>query len=171
MAVKKTRKTATKAVKTAGKAASETRKTAKKAANTTTNAFLNMENTMSKSTNKSFEKLAQDANAMGQEQMDALMKSTQIFAKGMEDIMKAYMDLAQSASVKSQEAAQNMMACKTLNELTEAQTKFAQSSFDEFMTGATKMSEMSVKVATEAMEPINDQLGKAMKKASESMAA
>ena len=170
MAVKKTKKTAKKTVKTAKKAAS----TAKKTAGTTTTKtkifFETMENPMSKS-NKSFEKIAQEANAIGQEQMDALMKSTQIFTKGMEEIVKTCMDLAQNSAAKSQEAAQNMMACKTLNEFTEAQTKFAQTSFDEFMSNATKMSEMSVKMATEAMEPINDQLGKAMKKASESMAA
>ncbi len=175
MAVKKTKKSAAKksAKSTRAKAApkkSASKKSVSQSVFTPEQFFKGMEIPMSKS-NKSFEKIAQDASAMSQEQMDAFMKSSQIFAKGMEDMMKACMDMAQNSAAKSQEAAQELMACKTLNELTEAQTKLAQSSFDEFMTGATKMSEMGVKLATDAMEPINDQMSKTMKKASESMAA
>lgn len=116
-------------------------------------------------TNKQFEKFTQDAANIGQEQVEALVKSSSIFAKGMEDILKTCMDIAQTSGQKSQDAAKTIMSCKTLNEFTEAQSKLAQASFDEFMTTATKLSEMSIKVATESLEPINDQMGKAMKKA------
>lgn len=116
-------------------------------------------------TNKQFEKFTQDAANIGQEQVEALVKSSTILAKGMEDIVKTCMDIAQASGEKTQEAAKAMMACKTLNEFTEAQSKLAQASFDEFMTTATKLSELSIKVATESLEPINDQVGKAMKKA------
>lgn len=121
--------------------------------------------------NKQMEKLTQDAAVMGQAQMDALVKSSTIFAKGMEDIIKICMDIAQDAGEKSQTAAKTLMACKTLNEFTDVQTKLAQSSFDECMTNATKISEKAVKLCSEAMEPINDQMGKSIKRASEAMAA
>lgn len=116
-------------------------------------------------TNKQFEKFTQDAANIGQEQVEALVKSGTIFAKGMEDIVKTCMSIAQTQAEKGQEAAKTIMACKTLNEFTEAQSKLAQDSFDDFMTGATKLSELSIRVATESLEPINDQVGKAMKKA------
>ncbi len=116
-------------------------------------------------TNKQFEKFTQDAANYGQEQVEAFVKSGTILAKGMEDIMKTCMSLAQTQAEKGQEAAKTIMACKTLNEFTEAQSKLAQDSFDDFMSGATKLSELSIKVATESLEPINDQVGKAMKKA------
>lgn len=122
---------------------------------------------MKMTNNKQYEKITSDAAAMGQEQMDAFVKSSTIFAKGMEGVMKTCMDMAQSSAEKAQAAAKTMMTCKTINELTEAQSKFAQASFDEFMTGANKISEMSVKLATECMEPINGQMGKAIKKASQ----
>ena len=69
----------------------------------------------------------------------------------------------------------SLMSCKTLNELTETQTRLAQDSFDNFISNAAKLSEMSVKLATEAFEPINSQMSKTMsksaKKTMDSMAA
>jgi phasin family protein len=131
---------------------------------------LNLETNMFKG-NKQMEKMAQDATVMGQDQMEAVVKASTIFAKGMEDIMKTCMEIAQSAGEKNQTMAKTIMSCKTLNEFTDVQTRIAQSSFDEFMTNATKISEKTVKLMTEAMEPINDQMGKSIKRASDSMAA
>lgn len=125
-----------------------------------------MENPMFKGT-KQVEQFAQDAAASAQDQVDALMKSSAIFAKGMEDIMKTCMEIAAEAGEKGQTVAKSVLSCKTLNEFTEVQTKLAQASFDDFMTNATRISEKGVKLCTEAFEPINDQVGKAMKKASD----
>ncbi len=121
--------------------------------------------------NKQFEQFTQSATVMGQDQVDALVKSSTIFAKGMEDIIKTCMEIAQEAGEKGQNVAKTVMACKTLNEFTDVQTRLAQASFDEFMTNCTKISEKTVKLCTDAMEPINDQMGKSIKKATESMAA
>ena len=63
------------------------------------------------------------------------------------------------------------MSSKTINEFAEVQNKIAQSNFDDFMAGATKLTEISTKLITESAEPVNAQIGKAIKKASESMAA
>lgn len=121
--------------------------------------------------NKQFDKMTQDAAVMGQAQVDALVKSSTIFTKGMEDIIKTCMEICQDAGEKSQAAAKSVMSCKTINEFADVQTKLAQASFDEFMTNATKISEKGVKLCTDAFEPINDQVGKAIKKASDAMAA
>lgn len=121
--------------------------------------------------NKQFEQLTQGGAAMSQDTVDALTKSSMIFAKGMEDIIKTCMDICTEAGEKSQSVAKTAMSCKTLNEFTDFQTKLAQSSYDDFLTNATKISEKTVKLCTEAMAPINDQMGKSMKRASTSMAA
>lgn len=118
-----------------------------------------------------FDKISQEAANMGQANMEAAIKSSNMFMKGMEDMMKTCMEMMQDSTEKSTDAMKSMMACKTLNEYTEAQNKIAQSSFDDFMAGMTKLSEMGVKMCTEAAEPMNDQMTKAMKKASDSMAA
>jgi phasin family protein len=132
--------------------------------------FFKMEIDMLKG-NKQFEKITQDAATIGQDQMDAVMKSTQVFQKGMEEIIKLATQIAQDAGEKQAAATKTLMSCKTLNEFTDAQSKLAQSSFDNFMSNATRMTELSVKVCTDCFAPINDQVGKAVKKASDSIAA
>jgi phasin family protein len=117
--------------------------------------------------NKQFEKIAQDAAVAGQDQVDALVKSSAILTKGMEDIIKTCMEIAQESSEKTQSVAKTVMSCKTLNEFTDVQSRLAQTSFDEFMTNATRISEKAIKLYTEAFAPINDQMGKSMKRASD----
>lgn len=118
-----------------------------------------------------YDKFANDAVFAGKENVEALLKSTNIWVKGTEDLMKTYMSLAQENAAKNSEAFKSLLGCKTLNELTEVQNKLAQESFDGFMASATKLSELTVKLTTEALEPINDQVSKSIKKATESVAA
>lgn len=175
---KKVTKTASKKVATTvlkeAKAATTTMKEAVDSNVTFLNALPNsnyfkMEMDMMKP-NKQFEKLSQDATAMGQEQMDAMMKSTAIFQKGMEEIVKITTQIVQEAGEKNANATKSLMACKTLNELADVQSKLAQSSYDTFLSNATKLSELSVKLCTDSFAPINDQVGKAVKKASSAAA-
>jgi phasin family protein len=114
--------------------------------------------------NMQMNKMTQDATSMGQSSVDALTRSSAIFAKGMEDIMKTCMEIAQEAGEKNQTIAKTMMSCKTMNEFTDMQTRLAQSSFDEFMTNATRISEKAVKLCTDTFQPINDQMGKSIKR-------
>jgi len=118
-----------------------------------------------------FDKLAKDATEMNREHVEACVKSSTIFAKGCEDMMKTMMSIAQSAAERQGKFLKEAMSSKTLNEWTEVQNKIAQSNFDDFMSSATKMTEMSVKVLNEAVEPINEQVTKGIQKASKSMAA
>lgn len=124
-----------------------------------------------KNTQTQFDNLAHEAANYSREQMDAVAKSGAILTKGLEEIMKTCVALCQVNAEKGSEAFKSMLACKTLDEVTSTQNKFAQQSFDDFMAGATKISEIGVKCATECLEPINDQFNKTIKKASESMAA
>lgn len=172
------RKTTTKktgsAAKTARKKPAPKRavKRAAKTSKTAQRRQTNKEITMSaKKAQKSFDNIAQETADMGREQMDALSRSSSIFAKGMEDIMKSYMSLAQVTAEKNSEAFKTIIASRTLDEFAEAQNKFAQESFDDFMSGATKLSEISVRVCTDCFEPLNDQLSKGIKRASENIAA
>ena len=112
-----------------------------------------------------FDKMAQEAANQSREGFEAFVKSGEIFAKGFEDIVKTAASLTQTAAEKQAEFAKELMGSKTLNELAETQNKIVQANFDQFMSNATKLSEMSVKVMNEASEPLNAQATKAMKKA------
>ena len=118
-----------------------------------------------------FDQFTQDAAAQSRESVEAFVKSGEIFAKGFEGIMKTATSLVQDASEKQAAFARQLMGAKTLNEFAETQNKIAQENFDQFMAGATKISEMSVKVISEASEPLNTQATKAMEKMNKQMAA
>lgn len=129
-----------------------------------------MEMMMTKS-KEQIEKLSSEAANIGKESMDAWMKSGNVFMKGYEDIFKTCMTIAQKSAEKNGEAFKTLMGCKTVTEYAEVQNRLAQQGFDDFMTGATKISELGIKLATDGFAPINDQLTKAMKKAGETIAA
>lgn len=129
-----------------------------------------MESFMNKSQSQ-FDALSKDQSAAFQDALQTCMKSGKIAAERMQDMMGYCMQMCQESSEKQAEAMKNFFTCKTLTDVTEAQSKFAQTSFDDMVQAMTKMTEMGIKCSTEIMEPFNDQLGKAMKKATESMAA
>lgn len=169
---KKAKPAATKAKNTASKTASADRMkkdASKKQQSRNDSLFANMEKIMTNS--YKFDKLAQEAQDNGKESMEAFAQSGSLFAKGFEDIMKTYISWAQESAEKNSQAFKALMGCKTLNDLTEAQSQLARENFDDFLNGVTRLSEMSVKVTTDAFEPINDQLSKTIRKASEAAAA
>ena len=134
------------------------------------NTSKTMENIMTQGKSQ-FDKFTGDATKTSKEQMDAYMKSGNIFMKGFEDYAKTYMSWAQSSTEKNAQAVKALLSCKSINEYTETQNKWVQQNFDDFMAGATKLSELGVKVTTDALEPINDQFSKSIKKAAETLVA
>ncbi len=122
-------------------------------------------------TTQQFEQLIKQSSDFGAQYSDACTKSSAIFMKGFEDIMGAVMSVAQDTAEKQAKFAKEAMSIKTVNEFAEVQNKIAQTSFDDFMSGATKISEISVKVLTESAEPVNSYFTDAVQKATKSMAA
>ena len=131
--------------------------------------FQTMEETMKQNTQQ-FDAYTKEAAEMGRQSFDAAMKSSTIFAKGFEEIVRASVAMAQSAAEKQAAYAKEAMSSKTVNEWAELQSKVAQTSFDDFMEGATKLSEMAVKTLTEASEPVNEQMTKAVNAAQKAAA-
>lgn len=117
------------------------------------------------------EKITQDATSFSREGIEACIKSGNIWLKGYEDLVRTAMSLAQSSAEKQGKLVKEALSSKTLNEWAEAQNKLAQSSLDDFMAGATKLSELGVKVLSECVEPVNAQTSKAVKKVTETLAA
>lgn len=170
--VKKTSKKSAAPAAAQGKKVMDTATKAQKrmADNVTALPFINME-TFTMKPNKNFDKIAQDATAAAQEQFDAVTQAANLYAKGMEQWMKACMELTQETTDELAEGAKSLLACKTMNEYAEAQNKFAQSSFEKIMGNATKLSELGIRLANDSMQPLNEQMNKAIKKASDAAAA
>jgi|GEM_PF-1559306 len=131
------------------------------------NHFKTMEDIMTNG-KAPFDKMSQDATKMYQESQEALAESGRVYAKHVESITQFMTNLTQESVEKNTEAFKSLYGCKTLHDFTEAQSKLVQQNFDDFMASATKLSELSIKLATEACEPLNDQFSKTIQK---SMAA
>ncbi|MEO0392320.1 MAG: phasin family protein [Pseudomonadota bacterium] len=96
----------------------------------------------------------EDFQTMGKDNVEAMVQSTKILTKGMEDLTKAFFDLAQTSMEQSVSASQAMMKAKSLKEVTDLQNDLAKKSFDQFVAEGTKLSELSIKVANDAAEPL-----------------
>ncbi len=122
-------------------------------------------------TQTQLDKFLKETNDFGSQYTDACTKSSAIFMKGCEEMFGAIFSIAQSTAEKQSKFAKEAMGVKTINEFAEVQNKIVQANFDDMVSGATKISEISTKLLTESAEPVNAQMTKVMKKASESMAA
>jgi len=112
-----------------------------------------------------------DLNGFHKENVDAMIQSGNILAKGLETLSKAMVAYTQSQVEQSVAATKAMMGVKTLRELVDLQTEFARTSFDTMIAEATKVSELSVKVANEAIEPLSARVNATVEKLSKPIAA
>jgi len=116
---------------------------------------------------KSYEELSK----LGKENLDAYVAATTIYAKGFESIGKAWMTFNQSAMEAGATTAKALLGAKTLREAVDLQSEWAKSTFDKFIAETTKTTETTVKVTSEAMEPITARVNAAVEKAFKPIAA
>lgn len=95
---------------------------------------------------------------MTQKNVEAFVKAGNIWAKGFENIGKAYFNLAQVSAEAGVEVAQAMFAAKTLKDVVDVQTGYTKASIDTVVSESKKINDMTVKVANEALEPIQHQV-------------
>lgn len=96
---------------------------------------------------------------------DAWMRTANIMMDSTQNILKTCTDMANQARETQTNAAKQLMSCKTLNDVTETSTKIAQDMTEQVMSNATTLSERTIKVCMETMEPLNDTVNKGFKTA------
>lgn len=110
-----------------------------------------------KNMSEQFDKMSkgfEDMSTFGQENVDALVKSSEIAAKAAEGIgteMSAYSKKSFEDGVA---AAQEFASAKTMTELFEKQTAYAQTAFEGFVNQTTKMNEIFAAAAKDISAPI-----------------
>lgn len=119
--------------------------------------------TMSEQLEK-FSKGFEGFTAFGQENMDALVKSSEIAAKAAEGIGSEVSAYSKKAFEDSVSAAQDLASAKTMTELFEKQTAFAQAAFEGFVHQSTKMNEIFVAATKEITAPIGARVTAATEK-------
>lgn len=106
---------------------------------------------------KSFEGMT----AFGQENLDAMVKSSEIAAKAAEGIGSEISAFSKKSFEEGVAAAQDLAAAKTMTELFEKQTAFAKSAVEGWMHQATKMNEIYVSAAKEITAPLGARMNAA----------
>ena len=123
--------------------------------------------TVSVSTFKAFEEFSK----FQKDNYEAFIAASTIFAKGAENVGKAWMSLSQEAMEATAQTAKSLLGAKTLREAVDLQSDFAKSNFDKLVAEGTKMSELTVKVANEAFAPLNARVNVAVEKLLKPIAA
>ena len=109
-----------------------------------------------KTVTEQFEKLSkgfEGLTAFGQENVDAFVKSSEIAAKAAEGIGTEISAYSKKSFEDGVAAAQDFASAKTLTELFEKQTSYAQTAFEGFVSQATKMNEIYVAAAKDITAP------------------
>ena len=101
----------------------------------------------------------------GREVFAALVQSQTAVARGLEALSVEMTGLAISGIDAATRTATDMLGVKTLSDAIEINAEFTRSSFDALLGSAAKLSELGMRLATEASQPILTQLGKSWIKA------
>ena len=140
-------------------------------------AMTNFEN-MTSTTRDQFEKAQQTAyKTVGEltrfqkDNWEAFVSASQIATKGAETLSKAWIAFTKEALENAASTAKALIGAKTLREAVDLQQGFAKTHFDKFVAESTKLSEIGVKVANEAIGPLSARLNVAVEKVLKPVAA
>ena len=104
-----------------------------------------------------------DFAVQGKENVEAMVRSGNIMAKGMETLGKEIMDFARVSIEGNVQATQAMFGAKTFQDMVALQSDHARKSMDQFLAEGAKLTELSVQVAGEAIAPIQVRVDLAVK--------
>jgi len=116
---------------------------------------------------KSYEEL----NALTKGNVDAVVQSGTIVAKGAEEAGKQVAAFAQASLEKSVATSKAFLTVKSIRELIDLQNAYAKQSFDALVAETTKLQELSVKVTNDALAPLSARVNLAVEKLAKPLAA
>ncbi|MEM1265761.1 MAG: TIGR01841 family phasin [Pseudomonadota bacterium] len=97
----------------------------------------------------------EDLGTFSQENMDAMVKSSEIATKAAEGIGSELTAFSKKSFEDTVAAAQDMASAKNLTELMEKQTAFMQTSFETMVAQMTKMNDIYVAAAKDISAPLS----------------
>lgn len=111
-----------------------------------------------------FTKGFEEINTFSKENVDAMIKAGTIAAKGYETLNKEWVQFAQTQVDQTVGHVKALMQVKSFKDVIELQNSFAKARFDAMVAEGTKFSDLSVKTANEAIQPIQAQINTAVEK-------
>lgn len=104
-----------------------------------------------------------DAGNLSSDDVDALVQTSARLAKGVQDMSLEVMQYTQQSLQMSMRVANDLMTCRTVEDMLNIQRDFMRQSVDTFLHESARLLEMSSNVATEAVNPLNDRFGGGMR--------
>jgi len=98
----------------------------------------------------------EDVTAFGQQNVDAIVKATEVAKKAAESLTGEFTSFSKKSFEDMVAAAQDLTTAKTPVELVEKQTVIAKSVFEGFIAQATKMNELYMAAAKDMSAPLNE---------------
>ncbi len=102
--------------------------------------------------------------------LDAFVASSNVFARGFEEISRHFAGYAQAVMEGNAAHAKRLFGARSLPEVMDLQTVWAKERFDDVVAESTKAQERSVKLFTEAAAPLNSRFNEAVEKFSKPLA-
>lgn len=116
---------------------------------------------------ENFEKVSAsmaEMGSMGQENMEAVVESATIFAKGVEEVATEQAAFTKEAVEKGVEQFKAVASVKTPQEFIEAQTDFMREAFEANIAQMTKLTDMWTATTKDASQPLNKRYTAAVEK-------
>ncbi len=99
-------------------------------------------------------KTAEEFVSFGQGNVEAIVKSSQIFATGMQDLTKQMAATAQASVEEALNTFRALTSVKSIKEALELQTTLARSTVEKALTQTSHVADSSLKLAEQAIAPI-----------------
>lgn len=97
---------------------------------------------------------AEDVADFAREAYEAFAQSQEAMARGFEAFGLEIVGLARTGIDRAAKTASEMLAVKTLSDALDVNAGFARDSFDTLVEGSTRLSELGIKLAREAAQPL-----------------
>lgn len=105
-----------------------------------------------------------DLAEFNKETIEAVVESSNLMAKGVEDMGQEIAAYAQMTTEKNIEAAKKMFTAKNIQDAMDLQTAWAKTAMDSFFAESAKLQDMSLQLSTAAAKPLNKQVNAAVEK-------
>jgi phasin family protein len=109
-------------------------------------------------------KTAEEFVAFNQGNMEAMIKSGQIWAAGMQDLSKHLASAAQASLEDSMSTFKALSGVKSLKDAFDLQTSFARTALEKTMAESGKLTDASFRLTEQAMAPLTARMNAAVEK-------
>lgn len=111
-----------------------------------------------------FYKNFDEMTSQGKDTLDAVVEATSRLTQGAEEINRALLGWTQQSLEQGVGTCKDLLDCKSLQDVIDLQATYAKSFFEGMFAEGTRLSEMSVRVANEAFEPVKERVNATMER-------